>query len=184
MNTRRLLLFTPALLVGLAISLALARPTTVNQDELDPGPADENVVDAFNPEEAEPEDEIVTETPVGEVTFPHYMHAEALEIACTDCHHETSAKALYNPHPQYFKHVWSDCNTCHRDDLPNGLVAGKCSSCHPASPRSTSDAALSAKVVIHQKCWDCHEVGTGQDAAKECSYCHSGPRTGFAPTNM
>ncbi len=179
MNTRRLLLFTPALLVGLAISLAIARPTA--QDELDP--ATEEVVETSEPQEVEAPDELVTETPVGEVVFPHYMHAEALEIACSDCHHETNAQPLDNPHPQYFTTLWSECKTCHRDEDSDGLMVGKCSTCHPASPRTTSDAALSAKVVIHRKCWDCHDVGTGADASQECSYCHSGTRTGFAPTN-
>lgn len=179
MNMRRLLLFSPALLVGLAISIAMARPSPSLQDESDPAVSE--VDQATEPEEVEAPEEIVTEAPVGEVTFPHYMHVEALEIACNECHHETNAKPLYNPHPQYFSTVWGECTACHKEDASDGLIAGKCSSCHPDTPRNTSDAALSAKVVIHRQCWNCHDVGTGVDASKECSYCHSGDRAGFAP---
>jgi hypothetical protein len=177
MKMRRLLLFSPALLVGLAISLAVARPVVQVEEESGEEATLDVAVDS-----AEAPDEIVTEAPVGEVLFPHLMHVEALEIACDECHHETSAKPFVNPHPQYFKRLWGECKTCHRDDAAEGLAPGKCSSCHPASPDDTSDETLSAKVVVHRQCWNCHDVGVGSDASQECSYCHAGPRVGFAPT--
>jgi hypothetical protein len=36
---------------------------------------------------------------------------------------------------------------------------------------------LSPKVVIHQSCWECHEIGTGEDASRNCKTCHAGSRS-------
>ena len=125
-------------------------------------------------------DEIITPSFVGEVYFPHETHVEDLELDCDECHHEINASALNIPHDEYFDDFWIDCEVCHRtsstvDDLPMA-----CDECHHHSPVSIADESLSAKVAIHENCWECHDIEEGEDASKNCSFCHSGPRTSFA----
>lgn len=113
---------------------------------------------------------------LGEVEFPHLFHYDDLGIACADCHHETDATVLNVPHEDYFDDFYIDCTTCHH---PSGEVTQEpqaCSSCHPASPRTIADETLSAKVVIHQNCWECHDAGTGAEAFTNCKACHTGPQ--------
>ena len=45
---------------------------------------------------------------VGEVTFPHEMHFDDLDISCEECHHEINAARLEMPHEDYFDDFWID----------------------------------------------------------------------------
>lgn len=122
-----------------------------------------------------PADEIVSPSALGEVRFPHSLHAEELAFECSDCHHETDAARLRMPHEDYFEDFWIDCRTCHHEtDVPKAPQS--CAACHHASPASTADETLSAKVVVHRSCWGCHEGGTGQEASRSCGFCHRGRR--------
>jgi len=110
---------------------------------------------------------------LGDVLFPHDLHYDELELECEICHHETQATVLDIPHTEYFKDFWIKCAICHREDATaSGPLA--CSECHHSSPADVADETLSAKVVIHQSCWECHEIGTGAEASRGCSSCHTG----------
>ncbi|MFC2158969.1 cytochrome c3 family protein [Acidobacteriota bacterium] len=109
---------------------------------------------------------------IGDVSFPHLFHIEDLEQECQTCHHETNASELKMPHEDYFNDFWINCRTCHRSDGSAVLEPQTCSSCHHDSPVSIADETLSAKVVIHQKCWECHEVEKGENASQSCATCH------------
>ncbi|MFC2167833.1 cytochrome c3 family protein [Acidobacteriota bacterium] len=109
---------------------------------------------------------------VGEVVFPHQFHFEDLEFECQTCHHETNASTLQMPHEEYFNDFWIDCKICHRGD---GLAVSQpqtCSNCHHDSPTDIADETLSAKVVVHKKCWECHELEKGEKASQSCLACH------------
>jgi len=109
---------------------------------------------------------------VGEVTFPHQLHFEDLELECLTCHHETNAATLQMPHPEYFDDFWINCKICHKG---SGAVVSQpqsCSNCHHDSPTDIADETLSAKVVVHKQCWGCHELETGEKASQSCSDCH------------
>lgn len=114
---------------------------------------------------------------VGEVIFHHQMHVRDLAIKCVECHHQIDAKKLATPHPDYFKSSWINCKICHKESERIKQKAYTCSECHRASPANIADETLSSKVVIHQQCWKCHQVGTGKDASKACEKCHSGKKT-------
>ncbi len=133
-------------------------------------------VSPAGPNEATPPSELRSPSSVGEVVFPHALHAEDLGFACADCHHETNAAGLTMPHEDYFDDFWIDCQTCHH---PSGEPAAPqtCSACHHDSPTTIADETLSAKVVVHKSCWGCHEGGTGAAAAAGCRFCHSGERS-------
>jgi hypothetical protein len=114
---------------------------------------------------------------VGEVTFPHQKHTKDLAIKCVNCHHQINARPLNTPHPDYFGSSWINCRTCHDESEKVAQKAYVCSECHQARPRNIVDETLSAKVVIHKQCWNCHEVGTGKEASDGCEKCHSGKKT-------
>ena len=110
---------------------------------------------------------------LGDVRFPHELHYDTLELECESCHHETQATELEIPHQEYFEDFWINCAICHRESpATSGPLA--CSQCHHRSPTDIADETLSAKVVIHQSCWECHEVGTGPQASQSCPTCHTG----------
>ena len=109
---------------------------------------------------------------IGEVVFPHQLHFEDLEFECQTCHHETNASTLRMPHEEYFNDFWIDCIICHRGDGSAVSQPQTCSNCHHDSPVSIADETLSAKVVIHKKCWECHELEKGEKASQSCSACH------------
>ncbi len=147
------------IVVVVAISLWAADPDTSTEVEtLEPSPP----VDCVFPSR------------IGEVTFPHQMHTEDFEIDCIDCHHEVNAGKLQSPHEEYFEDFWIRCSECHHDES-KALPARKCSVCHHPS-KDIADQTLSAKVVVHRVCSECHEIGTGQDASSNCEFCHTGPR--------
>ena len=133
-------------------------------------------VSAPNPAGPGPVGEIVSPSVIGEVSFPHAFHVEELGFECSDCHHETDATRLNMPHEEYFEDFWIDCRTCHREAGP-AAEPQSCARCHHASPVSTADETLSAKVVIHRSCWECHDSGTGEEASRGCGFCHAGPRS-------
>jgi hypothetical protein len=112
---------------------------------------------------------------VGEVVFPHGLHAEEFEFPCQDCHHETHAATLDIPHADYFDDFWIDCKACH-GNAASPTRPQSCSNCHHPSPVTIADETLSSKVVIHESCWQCHEIGTGSEATQGCGFCHQGPR--------
>ncbi|MCP4201475.1 MAG: hypothetical protein GY769_06010 [bacterium] len=119
----------------------------------------------------EPPEVITSFTVAGTVDFPHSMHASDFEIECVTCHHETNAAALSIPHQEYFDDFWIECQTCHLSEAPPASPQA-CSACHHSSPTTIADETLSAKVVIHRSCFECHEGGTGRDASRGCSLCH------------
>ena len=119
---------------------------------------------------------------VGPATFPHQKHFEALAVECTACHHETNARALRMPHKKYFDDFWTDCRICHQRAGASAGMPQSCSACHHSSPTSIADETLSAKVVIHKKCWECHESGKGEAASKGCAKCHARAPAGTAGT--
>lgn len=112
----------------------------------------------------------------GEVIFHHQMHVKDLSIKCVECHHQINAKKLNTPHPDYFKSSSIKCEICHDESEKLKQKPYLCSVCHRTNPANIADETLSAKVVIHQKCWKCHAVGTGKDASKGCEKCHSGKK--------
>lgn len=126
-------------------------------------------VPSFLPGGAEEAESITSSASVGAVVFPHLYHVDELGFECSDCHHETSAAALRIPHPEYFDDFWIDCESCHQgEDLTQPQ---SCGNCHAPSSE-VGDETLSAKVVIHRSCWECHEVGTGAEASSSCAFCH------------
>jgi hypothetical protein len=117
--------------------------------------------------------DITIPSSIGKVVFPHEMHIKDMEIECVRCHHQIKATELRIPHPEYFRSSWINCNMCHKDSDSKKKKIYSCSECHRAYPRNIADETLSSKVVVHQKCWECHEVGTGKGASENCKTCHS-----------
>jgi hypothetical protein len=128
------------------------------------------------PADLSPDGEIVFPSAVGEVEFPHSLHADELGFECSECHHETAAARLSTPHDAYFEDLWSECRKCHGEGTAPASPQS-CDACHHASPTSTADETLSAKVVIHRSCWVCHDSGTGEEASRSCSFCHAARRS-------
>ena len=116
--------------------------------------------------------EIIYESSVGNVLFPHSVHAKDQEIECTECHHQIHAGELDTPHPGYMTSSWVSCNICHNTNPENSQKYYRCSYCHHSDPDDIADETLSSKVVTHKSCWNCHESGTGVEASKGCSECH------------
>jgi len=117
---------------------------------------------------------------VGEVVFPHALHAEAMEIECASCHHGTAALALEVPHPDYFDDFWVDCSTCHTGREASA-DAHDCATCHPQKPTRAAVEMPSVKVAIHRSCWSCHEQENGAAASAGCAFCHRRERGASAP---
>jgi hypothetical protein len=127
---------------------------------------------------------ITSPSSAGEFSFPHQMHYEDFEVECKTCHHEINASKLKFPHQDYFDDFWIDCKICHHESGKVTLKAQPCSKCHHRAPTDIADETLSAKVVIHKSCWECHEIGTGGEATTNCKLCHSGPRTEYKKINQ
>ncbi len=121
--------------------------------------------------------EIAFPSSVGEVTFRHEMHFKDLSVKCTECHHQIDAKARKTPHPDYLKSSTANCRTCHDESGKATQAVYACSACHRTTPATIADETLSAKVVIHEQCWKCHQVNTGKEASAGCEKCHSGKKT-------
>lgn len=129
-------------------------------------------VSAQHVQKKPPTSVIVSPSTLGEVEFPHQFHFEDLEVECQTCHHETNATVLKMPHADYFEDFWIDCRICHKSDSPAVSRPQACSTCHHDSPTDIADETLSAKVVIHKNCWECHELEKGENASRGCSDCH------------
>jgi hypothetical protein len=172
MRTKALLLIFTVLLLAAGASV-LVPPRAPGRE-----PAPAAIQDTLTPQLQET---IRVSSYLGEVEFPHLDHVDAFGLACGDCHHETNAAALAIPHEDYFDDFWIDCATCHHEPGSASLEAQACSNCHPARPQNLADETRSAKVVIHQNCWECHDSGTGAEASSNCAFCHTGPRLRFNP---
>ncbi|HLG32108.1 MAG TPA: hypothetical protein VI362_03640 [Ignavibacteriaceae bacterium] len=138
----------------------------------------EETENTYKADTSEIPEEIKFPSTVGRVLFPHQMHIDDLEIECVECHHQINAKILVTPHSDYVKSSWIKCEICHKE---SGQIEQKiftCSECHHPSPVSIADETLSSKVVIHESCWECHEVGTGSEASEICGECHSSEKRG------
>ena len=109
---------------------------------------------------------------IAPAVFPHDEHVDDFEIECDECHHETNAAPLNVPHKDYFEDFWIDCKICHNEAGTTSMGPKGCSDCHHSANGNVADETLSAKVVIHKNCWECHDVGTGADASATCADCH------------
>jgi hypothetical protein len=151
-----------------AEALALAPSVTAQQD-----------TSLLQPNKSEIPAVITSLSSAGEAVFPHQKHVDELQIECTACHHETNAATLHFPHEDYFDDFWIDCKICHHEQGAVKLEAQACSNCHHTRPKDIADETLSAKVVIHKNCWQCHPTEKGAEASQNCKFCHSGSRTKF-----
>lgn len=169
-----LLIFGILLLVTGASVLLLPAPPRIARQKHAPATAQDTLPDQI-------QEMIRVSSYIGEVEFPHFDHVDAFGLECKDCHHETNAAALVIPHEDYFEDFWIDCAICHHEPGSATLEAQTCSNCHPKRPENIADETLSAKVVIHKNCWECHDSGTGAEASSNCAFCHTGPRLRFSP---
>lgn len=115
---------------------------------------------------------VASPSAIGAARFDHQFHIKDLVIECRTCHHETNASTLRMPHKDYFDDFWIDCTICHKRAGAVASAPQSCSTCHHKSPANIADETLSAKVVIHKKCWECHESGRGKEASRGCAICH------------
>ena len=113
---------------------------------------------------------------VGEVTFEHQQHFTEFDVKCKSCHHEINAQRLSIPHKEYFDDLYIDCKICHHS-TKKPKKAQACSNCHKSISTNPADETLSSKVVIHKNCGNCHELGKGVEASKNCKMCHTGPKS-------
>lgn len=125
-----------------------------------------------DPQQAPPTADAEDPAAIGAAVFPHDEHVEDFEIDCVECHHETNAAPLRFPHEDYFDDFWIDCRICHHEQAPDAMGPRACSECHHTSNGNIADQTLSAKVVIHKNCWECHDTGTGAEASAACTDCH------------
>jgi hypothetical protein len=126
---------------------------------------------------AEIPDVINIPSAAGEVVFQHQKHTTERSIKCVECHHQINAKKLTTPHPDYMTSSWIKCSICHKETSSLKQKIFACSACHHTNLANIADETLSTKVVVHKKCWNCHEAGTGVDASKSCVTCHTGKRS-------
>lgn len=109
------------------------------------------------------------ESSLGSVDFPHRVHQK---MGCKNCHHQIHAKTLVTPHPEYLTYSWVNCQDCHDADTAISNSYYGCDHCHHSNLENIADETLTAKVVIHKSCWNCHLSGTGAEASERCSFCH------------
>lgn len=123
-------------------------------------------------EEAGTLQEILIESSVGYVIFPHDFHVTGVEMECVECHHQIHAKELDTPHPDYLTSSWINCQSCHNPKSETDKIYYLCSECHHTNPNNIADETLSSKVVVHKSCWKCHDTQTGVEASQGCVDCH------------
>jgi hypothetical protein len=116
--------------------------------------------------------EIVIESSVGNVIFPHDFHVTGVEMECVECHHQIHAVELDTPHPDYLESSWIKCQACHNPQSESDQVYYLCGECHHTNLSDLTDETLSAKVVVHKSCWKCHDTRKGVDASQGCVDCH------------
>lgn len=119
-----------------------------------------------------PPKEIIFHSNVGDVVFPHQMHVEEQEMECSECHHNLNAKTLETPHPDYFESSQIDCQVCHTESSKLMKEDYNCSKCHQSNPTRIGKEKLTSKVAMHNRCWSCHDMDTGQQASEDCTLCH------------
>jgi hypothetical protein len=112
---------------------------------------------------------ITFESGLGDVHFPHRAHQK---MGCKNCHHQIHAKTLVTPHEEYLTYSWVNCGDCHDADTAISTSYYGCDHCHHSNLENIADETLTAKVVIHKSCWNCHLSGTGAEASERCSFCH------------
>jgi hypothetical protein len=117
--------------------------------------------------------DITLESSAGVVVLPHDVHVRDKKLKCARCHHQIHAEDLDTPHAEYLESSLVNCQICHNTNPENSNKYYKCSLCHPSEPADISDETLSSKVVIHKSCWECHDAGTGVEASRGCSNCHT-----------
>lgn len=113
---------------------------------------------------------ITFESALGDVQFPHRVHQK---MGCKNCHHQIHAKGLDTPHEAYLTYSWVNCQDCHDADTAISTSYYGCDHCHHSNLENIADETLTAKVVIHKSCWNCHLSGTGAEASERCSFCHA-----------
>jgi len=116
--------------------------------------------------------EILIESSVGDVIFPHDFHVTGVKMECVECHHQIHAVELDTPHPDYLTSSWINCQSCHNPESTSDQVYYLCGECHHENPNNIADETLSSKVVVHKSCWKCHDTRTGVEASQGCVDCH------------
>jgi c(7)-type cytochrome triheme protein len=117
-------------------------------------------------------EEILIESSVGNVIFPHDFHVTGVKMECVECHHQIHAVELDTPHPDYLESSWISCQACHNPKSASDQVYYQCGECHHTNPNNIADETLSSKVVVHKSCWKCHDTRTGVEASQGCVDCH------------
>lgn len=116
--------------------------------------------------------EILIESSVGNVIFPHDFHVTGVKMECVECHHQIHAVELDTPHPGYLTSSWIRCQACHNPNTASEQIYYRCGECHHTSTSNIADETLSSKVVVHKSCWKCHDTRTGVEASQGCVDCH------------
>ena len=132
----------------------------------------EEVADRPTLEEAGSLQEILIESEVGYVIFPHDFHVTEVKMDCVECHHQIHAVVLDTPHPDYLTSSWINCQACHNPTTASDQVYYLCDECHHTNRENIADETLSAKVVVHKSCWKCHDTRNGVEASQGCVDCH------------
>ncbi len=164
------------LLALLLILCAFALPSHAQEAELAEGadratPAAEQATPPAAPARRPKLPGVITfESGLGDVLFPHKVHQK---MGCKNCHHQIHAKTLDTPHEEYLGYSWVNCGDCHDADTAISTSYYGCDHCHHSNLENIADETLTAKVVIHKSCWNCHLSGTGPEASERCSFCHA-----------
>ena len=116
--------------------------------------------------------EILIQSSVGDVIFPHDFHVTGVKMECVECHHQIHAVELDTPHPDYLASSWINCQACHSPDSESDQFYYLCGECHHENLSNIADETLSSKVVVHKSCWKCHDTRTGVEASEGCVDCH------------
>jgi len=117
-------------------------------------------------------EEILIQSSVGDVVFPHDFHVTGVKMECVECHHQIHAVELDTPHPDYLTSSWINCQSCHNPSSASEQVFYQCGECHHTDENNIADETLSSKVVVHKSCWKCHDTRTGVEASQGCVDCH------------
>lgn len=158
----RVVLLLIVLMICPAVPAALAEETAAPEASGQETPPDQP------PRRPKLPGDIIFESSLGKVVFPHKVHQR---MGCQKCHHQIHAKDLVTPHDEYLTYSWVNCRDCH-DESQNHSTYYGCAKCHHSNLENIADETLNAKVVVHKSCWKCHLSGTGVEASRRCGYCH------------
>jgi uncharacterized CHY-type Zn-finger protein len=164
---------TACLLVLLALCAAV--PAGHSQEAVKPEAAQQDAPEKPRARRPKLPGDIVFESSLGNVVFPHKIHQK---MGCQKCHHQIHAKDLVTPHDEYLTYSWVSCRDCH-DESQNHSTYYGCAKCHHSNLENIADETLNAKVVVHKSCWKCHLSGTGVEASERCGYCHQRAEPGL-----